>query len=104
MRSYGLKTYLLNENPPYDGHFSCPVSEESVPVLRGGHFGTADQLGEKHRYAKIGKRNSLPIIAKRFSPIGNIVMRSQKQLQILHRYANSSLNGAPVMRGTTVLT
>ena len=54
MCSYGLKTYLLSENPPYSGHLSCPVNEESVPVLPGGHFGTTDQLGKNHRYAKIG--------------------------------------------------
>ena len=78
MRSYGLKTYLLSENPPYGGHFSCPVCKESVPVLPGGHFGTADQLGKKHRYVEIGKRNSLPIVAKQFPPIGNIVMRIRR--------------------------
>ena len=50
MCSYGLKTYLLSENPPYGSHFSCPEGEESVPVLPGGHFGTADQLGKNHRY------------------------------------------------------
>ena len=46
----------------------------------------------------ISKRNRIPIIAKLFSPIGNIAKRSQK----VNCYAISSLNGAPIKRGTTV--
>ena len=50
-------------------------------IFSGGHFEPADQLLLKHRYAKIGKRNSLPIIAKRYFPIKNIVMQSLLRLQ-----------------------
>ena len=72
-------------------------------IFSGGHFGTADQLFLKHRYAEIGKRNSLPIVAKQFFTIKNIVMRSQKWSQKIHHYADSLLNGVPIKRGITVL-
>ena len=71
--------------------------------LPGGHFGTADQLFKNHCFAMISKRNREPIIAKRKNSIGNIVKRSLLQSQKVCHYVVSSLNRAPVKRGTTVL-
>ena len=65
MHSYGLKTHRCAKFFHSAAIFALSVSEGRARKqcgrpfwASGGHFGTADQLFLKNRYAKIGKRNA----------------------------------------------
>ena len=75
---------------------------QKTRFLPGGHFETANQLCENHRFAMNSYRSRETIITKRNSPIGNIILRSLLRSQKLRRDAISSWNAAAILRDTTV--
>ena len=105
MSSNQLRTHCPAKNLHRGGHFLVPVQRKIAPKhsgepfwAPGGHFENPTIGCFDLREAKIGFWNREPIIAQRNSPIQNIILRLQKP----RCNADSSLNRAPVLRGTTV--
>ena len=105
----GTKLTALRCFPIAAAIFAPSVRAGCKNAVRGhfgsssGHFGTTEQLIPRHCNAKIGKRNAYRSSQCEFCPLEpSVYLRiSDKKTD---RYANLSLYGALIKRGTTVHT